>query len=188
MPNALFALLNAVHPMSDALQDHLRSILVKKEVTKKSYLLKRGQVCQYIYFIQKGLLRCYYEKNQEQITSWFMKEHDIIISVKSFYTQTPGEESIIALEDTVVYGISYHQLQEIYQHFLEFNIIGRVFTTNYYILSEERLYSLRKERARDRYLFLLNKHPDIIQRVPLKYIASYLGISLETLSRIRSNI
>lgn len=186
MFEVLLNTLNAISPLSKGLETNLKSILQLKELPKKSVLLPRGQVCEYIYFVKKGILRCYYEKYDSQITSWFMQEGDIIISVKSFYTQTPSEESIVALEDTTLFGIHFDDLQRIYVEFPEFNIIGRVLTTKYYIQSEERLYSLRKERAKDRYLSLLKNQPEILNRVPLKHVASYLGISLETLSRIRS--
>lgn len=177
-----------MHPLSDDLKDYLRDNLVTRELLKKDYLLKRGQVCEYIYFVEQGLLRCFYEKNDEQITSWFMKEEDVIISVNSFFNQIPSEENIVALERTLIHGIHFKQLQELYIRFIEFNIVGRILTTQYYILSEERLYFMRRERARDRYLYLLRTQPDLLQRAPLKYIASYLGINLETLSRIRSEI
>ncbi|SDC32594.1 Crp/Fnr family transcriptional regulator [Niabella drilacis] len=188
MSDLLINRLNAVHPLSDELTVHLRDNLVTRELLKKDYLLKRGQVCEYIYFVERGLLRCFYEKNDEQITSWFMKEEDVIIAVNSFFNQSPSEENIVALEHTLLHGIHFEQLQEIYSRFIEFNIVGRILTTRYYILSEERLYFMRRERARDRYLYLLGTQPDLLQRVPLKYIASYLGINLETLSRIRSDI
>lgn len=188
MHEKLFSLLNSIHPMSTALEQHLKLILVTKELPRKTVLLKRGQVCEFVYFIEKGMLHCYYEKNEQKITSWFMMENDVIISAKSFYMQTPSEECIVALEDTLIHGIEFNQLQDIYVKYPEFNVIGRVLTTKYYILSEERLYYLRKERARDRYLFMLKTHPNIIQRAPLKHIASYLGINVETLSRIRSSI
>lgn len=168
--------------------EYLNSNLKTKHLRRKEILLKKGEICNNIYFIEKGLLRCYYEKNDEEISSWFMKENDVIISVKSFYNRTPSYETIAAIENTIVHGITYMQLEFLYKNYLEFNIIGRLLTTKYYILSEERIYSLRKERARDRYLSLLKTRPDIIKRVPLKYIASYLGITLETLSRIRSGI
>jgi CRP-like cAMP-binding protein len=174
--------------MSPALERHLNMILVTKGIPKKEVLLKRGQVCEYVYFIEEGMLHSFYEKNEEKITSWFMKENDVIISAKSFYMQIPSVECIVALENTIVHGITFTQLQEIYMNYPEFNVVGRVLTTKYYLQSEERLYTLRKERARDRYLSLLDNQPDIFHRAPLKYIASYLGISMETLSRIRSGI
>lgn len=188
MYDSLISNLNSIYPISKELENHLKLILVQREIPRKGILLKRGQVCKYIHFIEKGILHCYYNKNEEKVTSWFMKEKDVIISVKSFYMQVPSEESIIALEDVMLYGISFEHLQNIYVNYPEFNVIGRILTTKYYIQSEERLFAIRKERARDRYLYLLRTQPDIIQRAPLKYVASYLGISMETLSRIRASI
>lgn len=184
----MFILLDSIHEISNGLTEHLKSQMHTIHLQKKDYLLKSNQICRNIYFVEKGLLACYYEKHDEQVTSWFMKENDIIISVKSFYSQTPSYETIIALEETILHGMSYKNLMKTYTLFPEFNIIGRELTTKYYILSDERLYYMRKERAKDRYLFLLDKHPDIIKRAPLKYIASYLGITIETLSRIRAGI
>ena len=115
-----------------------------------------------------------------------MKENDIIISVESFFRQTKSIESIQALEETVLYSISYNELQYIYRQFPEFNFIARVLTEKYYTLSEQRLYSIRMQRSHERYQYLLDHFPELIQRVPAKYLASYLGITEETLSRIRS--
>ena len=115
-----------------------------------------------------------------------MREGDVIISVESFFKQTESQEQIQALEDSSLYYISYDEMQFAFANFSDFNTIGRILTEKYYVLSEQRLYSLRMQRASERYLFLLNHFPQILLRVPLKYIASYLGITEETLSRIRS--
>ena len=115
-----------------------------------------------------------------------MKEGDVIISVESFFNQLESKENIQALEDCLLFYVSYDELQYAYQNFPDFNTIGRILTQKYYQLSEQRLYSLRMQRAVERYLFLVDHFPQIIQRVPLKYIASYLGITEETLSRIRA--
>lgn len=183
--NELLLYLNSIHPLSDELQDHLIKILKVKELARKEYLLKAGHVCSHVYFIQSGLLRCFYLKDTTEVSSWFMCEKDFIISVESFFSQKPSYESIQALEDTEVYYISYSEIQDIYRRFPEFNFIGRVITEKYYILCEQRTYSLRMQQAIDRYAYLFKNFPEIIMRVPCKYIASYLGISEETLSRIK---
>ena len=108
--------------------------------------------------------------------------------LKAFFLQVKSHESIQAIEDTTVLYIDYPELQDIYHRFPEFNFTGRVLTEKYYTLSEQRLKSLRLQRAHDRYGYLLEDHPELIQRVPSKYIASYLGITLETLSRIRARM
>lgn len=153
---------------------------------KKDYLLRAGHVSRNICFIAKGLLRCFYFKDGEEVSSWFMKEGDVIISVESFFTQKESYESIQALEDSLLYYITYDELQHLYRHFPEFNFIGRVLVERYYTLSEQRLFSLRMQRSQERYEYLLQHHPELVLRVPMKNLASYLGITEETLSRIRS--
>jgi CRP/FNR family transcriptional regulator, anaerobic regulatory protein len=183
---SLLQFLHTIYPLSAALHEHLINILKTKEVKKKEYLLKIGKVCKNIYFIEKGLFRCFYLNEEKEVNAWFMKEGDVIASVKSFYNQIPSYESIQALENSLVYYVEYDELQLIYKTFLEFNYVSRVLTEKYYALSDERLYSTKMKKAFDRYKYLMEHHPEIILRVPSTYIASYLGITLETLSRIKS--
>ena len=184
--NKLLMLLNSIYPLSQGIIDHLDQTVKTKTLCKKQYLLKAGHVSRQICFIEKGLLRCFYDQAEMEVSSWFMKEGDVIISVESFFKQKPSYESIQALDETVVHFIEYNELQFIYKNFLEFNYVARVLTENYYTLSEQRLYSLRMQRSQERYEHLLQNFPELILRVPSKYIASYLGISEETLSRIKA--
>ena len=149
-------------------------------------LLAQDQICKNIYFVSRGLVRCYYLLDATEVSSWFMKEGDVIVSVESFYTQQPSNEIMQALEECELYYISYDELQYVYKHYPEFNFIGRVLIEGYYMLSERRLFSLRMQKASERYRYLLDYHPELILRVPSKFLASYLGITEETLSRIRS--
>jgi CRP-like cAMP-binding protein len=184
--NELFQFLHSINSLSDELQQHLRGILRFKELPKKGYLLKAGHVCRNIYFIQKGLLRCFYIKEgKKEVCAWFMKEGDVIASVASFFNQKVSYESIQALEDCQIYTIDHAQLEHIYKQYPEFNYVGRVLVQNYYKLSEQRLFSMRMQTASERYDYLANHFPEIIQRVSTTDIASYLGISRETLSRIK---
>lgn len=182
----LLAFLNSIHPLTQDLNEYLSTHLVRHEVLKKNFILKRGHFCENIYFIQKGLVRCFYFKYDKEISSWFMSEGDVIASVESFFNQTVSYESIQALEDCILYYLSFKDMQFAYENFTEFNFIGRVLTEKYYKLSEQRLYSLRMQRALDKYHYLLENFPQLIQRVPSKYLASYLSITEETLSRIRA--
>lgn len=186
MPSLLVNYLNTVYPLSEALKERLSSIIQTKEIPKKTFLLKEGEISNYIYFIEKGFIRSYYVKEGKEITAWFMGDNDFIISVDSFYKRCKSYEYIETIEDSLVHFIHYDELEKLYKDFLEFNVIGRILTTHYYILSEERVYSMRKQTAEERYDFLTEKHSEILLRAPLTQIASYLGISLETLSRVRS--
>jgi CRP-like cAMP-binding protein len=183
--SSLFHLIRSIIPVSTALEERLKGILRRDTFPKRHFLLKEGQVSNYIYFIEKGFIRSYYLKDGKEITSWFMKEGDVIISVNSFYKRLPSYEYIQAIEESTVSFIDYNELHQLYNEFTEFNIVGRRLTEKYYGLSEERLYSMRKQSAEERFKFLLDKYPEIFKRAPLGCIASYLGVSLETVSRIR---
>jgi CRP-like cAMP-binding protein len=180
----LLSFLSSIHPLSPELRAHLESILRVQECKKKELLLEIGQVCRNIYFVESGLFRCYYLNKAKEVCSWFMKEGDVIASVGSFYRQRPSYERIQALEASKAYYISFDQLQEIYIRYPEFNYHGRVLTEKYYQLWDERLYLLQMDRVKERYLYLLEHHPELESRVPRRDLASWLGITLETLSRM----
>jgi CRP-like cAMP-binding protein len=182
----LILYLESIHPMSDELKLHLSKVLKVKKLAKREFLLKAGHISRNICFISLGLLRCFYNKDSHEVSSWFMKKGDVIVSVESFFAQKESYESIQALEDAVLLYVTYDELQYLYRNFLEFNFIARVLLEKYYTLSEQRLYSMRMQRAQERYAYLLEHHPELVLQVPSKYLASYLGIQEETLSRIRS--
>jgi len=182
----LLEFLNSIYPINMDLEDHLLGIVKLKSITKKTFLLRPGQVSRYMCFIKKGLLRAFYVKGENEVSSWFMKEGDICVSIESFYGQRPGYEYIQAIEDTQLYYLYYAELELIYQKFPEFNVIGRILTIKYLTLWSEQLYAIRMQNAKERYEWLLQFHPELIQRVPQKFIASYLDITPETLSKIRS--
>lgn len=182
----LIQFLDSVHPVSENLKDHLRIILKEKRLSKKDYLLKAGHICRTICFIQNGLLRCFYNKGDTEICSWFMKEGDVIVSIESFFHQKESYESIQALEDCTLHYIEYGELQHIYRQFPEFNFTGRLLTEKYYGLWAQQLYGLRMQTAQERYSWLFDNFSDLLLRVPSKYLASYLGITEVTLSKIKS--
>lgn len=184
----LFLFLNSIHPLSEEILRQLTLNLKRKVLLKKDFLLKEGQTCKSIYFIEQGLLRCFYNKEAKEVSTWFMKEGDMVISVESYYNQQPGYENIQALEDSIIYYMEYDVLQSMYHSFPEFNITGRRLTEKYYTLSEQRIYSIRMQSAAERYLYLLTNHAELIQRVPSKFLASYLGIAMETLSRMKHKL
>src|ERR1700733_3074823 len=183
---SLLTTLNNVSILSVGLKERIETFLVEENFKRKSILLKAGQVAQRIYFIRKGFVRAFYYRESKQLTSWFMGEGEIIVSVFSFFSRKPSFESIEVLEDSVVQSINWDQLQSLYREYPEFNLTGRLITEQYYIRSEERTINLQTLSARQRYEKLLSDYPGILQKASLGQIASYLSIKQETLSRIRS--
>ncbi len=185
---AFFAHLSQAYPVSDALQEALTLCIQKDCLPPKSLLLREGNVCQRVYYIENGLARGFYLKNEEEITAWFMQEGDWMLAVSSFFGQKPSAEFIELLEETTLLSIHHQDLQKIYRQFPEFNYIGRALTEQYYVMSEERSWSLRRQTTLERYHQLLETNPELLYRAPLKYIASYLGMKPETFSRLRHKI
>jgi CRP/FNR family transcriptional regulator, anaerobic regulatory protein len=177
--------LESIHPLPAELREQLLQLLKHLDIPRKEFLLKAGQVSRRLCFIEKGLLRSFYEKDDTEVTTWFLKEGDVAISMASFFEQAPSNQSIQAIEDTSIYYITFEELQGLYQH-AEFNILGRILTERFYRLWTDQHNAIKMQSATERYQWLMEHYPDIVLRVPAKYIASYLGITEVTLSRIRA--
>jgi CRP/FNR family transcriptional regulator, anaerobic regulatory protein len=181
----LLARLESIHPLPEALKERLQGVVQERHLTRKEYLLKEGKICQNVYFIEQGLLRCYYVKEGKEISSSFLKEGDICMSVESFYLQKYSNENIQALEDSLVYSIDHRELQHIYQEYPIFNFTGRVLTEQYYLRAEQQFTAMWMQKSHDRYAWLLENFPDLVRRVPAKLLASYLGITEVMLSNVK---
>ncbi len=181
----LFALLNSVYPLSALLKHYLSENLKSRRIIKKEFLVIAGETSRHIYFIRKGLLRCYYMKKDEDITSMFIKEEEIFVSASSFFYQKKSNECVQAIEDSHIWYLGYDELQYIFKHFPEANIIARKLLIKSYLLTKKQLYLIRMMPASERFKNILQLYPELVLRVPAKYLASYLGISAGTLSRIK---
>lgn len=173
-------------PISPEGQLALASVLVRKEVPKGYVLLEHGKICRHLYMLEKGFARGYYTQDGRDISLWFAFEGDILASYYSFVTLKPSYTTIEILEDSTIAGVSYDQLNELYRSYPEFNLIGRLMTEKYFIELEERTLSFQFQSASERYHQLIERHPQLLQKASLGHIASFLGISQETLSRIRA--
>lgn len=181
----LFQWLSAIHPLSPECSAHLRRIIRRRTIKKDQLLLRAGEVCDNIYFIKKGILRCYYLVKDRDVTDWFFWETDTVVAIDSFYDQTPSGDYIEALEDGELYYISFDDLDYLFRHYLEFNFIGRVLTNKYLRIWHRQARNLRRLSAEEKYRFLLASQPEAILRVPAKALASFLDMSPETISRLR---
>ena len=181
----MFASLERFHPLTEEMKERLIAITTVKEYPKKTILLREGQVSHHACIVLKGLSRAYYISDGKEITTRFMDEGYIITSWLSYYTQKPGYEFVETLEASVLGCMTYVDLQQLYVDFPIFNLVGRKVAEYFFFLSEQRTQLLRKHTAEEKYQFFLQQHPDLLQRIPLKYIATYLGMNEETLSRVR---
>jgi CRP-like cAMP-binding protein len=182
----LFTVLMTVYPLSDALKNYLSQRVKVLRFKKKHILLRPGEIANNIYFISEGLLRAYYtDEKGEEHTFWVMKELDMMASAFSFFTRQPGDLTIEVLEDCELIVIDHDTLEKTYKEFMEFNVVGRVLTQKYYALSDERAMILRMKSMTDRYWYMVDHYPELVQRIRQKYMASYLGMTSEHLSRVR---
>jgi len=159
--------------------------LQKTELPKGSYLITEGKVCNQVYFLQQGCVRGFYNLDGKDVTYWFAFENSFVTSYFSFVSRKPGIENIQLIEDCVLWSITYDQLQQLYDKHKDIERLGRIMNERYYVMLEERFINNHFKEARERYDHLITQAPHILQRVPLGYVASYLGITQETLSRIR---
>ncbi len=188
-PIDLMQVLGSITPLSAPFQERISNQILTEAFKTKHLLLQRGDTARRIYYIKEGFLRAYIvDENGKECTSWLMGKNDLMISVYSFFTQRPADEYIEVLDDCILQSITWNQLQSYYADFKEGNYIGRVLTEKYYILSEERSIFMRTKTPEERYKILLQQHSQIEQLTTQSNIASYLGITRETLSRIRAKI
>ncbi len=188
MLQTLFNYISNIHPLDDEITQALDLNFEIIEVPKRYMILKDGDTCDYLYLVLSGLVRMYYIKGDEEVCSLFIEEKHFLHVPNSFYKRKPGYQYVETLEPSVIARVHFDKLQHLYKTYPELNFIGRVITENYFVKSEERLYLLRKQTAEERYNYFIERYPSLLLRVPLKYIASYLGLTLETLSRIRNKI
>jgi CRP-like cAMP-binding protein len=172
--------------LGEAAQLALNDCFEQVIMNKSEYLLKEGKTCRYLYFLEKGALRGYYTLDGKEITHWFGFEKDFVTSFHSFITQAPAVENIQLMEASILWAISKNTLEELFNQYHDIERLVRIAYEKYYIRLEERFVNAHFKTATERYEDLLQRMPHILERVPLGYVASYLGISQETLSRIRS--
>lgn len=185
--SAIIRLFEQIHPVSESLGLAIKQNSELIIVPEKKKLLSIGETQKSIYFIFEGAARIYnIDQDGNQNTSWLLLENELAISVFSFFSQKTSFEVLETLEHSTLLVMSYAQLSKLYQIHPEFNFIGRVITEHYYIQSEEKANELRMLPAKERYAKLLKRKPEILCRVPLGILASYLGMTQSTLSRIRA--
>ncbi|WP_343617911.1 Crp/Fnr family transcriptional regulator [Flavobacterium sp.] len=180
-------ILDQIHELPEKSKLALQNNISEISFPKGHILLKANKVESNIYFIKKGLVRAYIQRDNE-VTFWFGKEGETVISMKSYVEEQPGYENIELLEDCELYELKANNLKKLFSEDVHIANWGRKFAEKELIKTEKRLISKQFKNASERYLELMQNHPELIQRVQLGHIASYLGITQVSLSRIRAEL
>lgn len=172
-------------------QDELTDILLyfeKEKVKKNEMLIKEGQVCNKLYFVERGIGRSYYlTKEGREVTQWFFGINSFMSSVDSFFQQSPSFYYLEVLEDSILYSITKKNMDLLLAKYHNMEKFIRLLTIETLVQFVHKLNAIQFQTAKERYGYMLAEFPDISHRVPLGHIASYLGITQETLSRIRKS-
>lgn len=163
-------------------------LLKKKSIRKGDYLLKAGEVCNHVTFINKGYFRIYHTLGEEELTANFAFEGNYVTDYPSFVSRQPTYDNIVAMEDAEVLLLEYNDLQIAYEQFPIWQKFGRMIAEYILLFVVDRNKALLFMSPEERYVKLMKDRPKVIANVPLKYIASYLGITPEALSRIRKRM
>ncbi len=168
--------------------DLLESILVPMKFAKNEKILKEGDTCENIYWIVKGLVRQFYYKNGKELTEYMATENNIVMCIESLFKEQPTRLQIITLEPTLLYALPKKVLEQVAMKSVNIQILYRKILEESLILSQVHADMLRFESAQDRYQKLVKRQPQLVLRAPLVYIASYLQMTPETLSRVRTAV
>ncbi|WP_121809272.1 Crp/Fnr family transcriptional regulator [Mucilaginibacter kameinonensis] len=163
----------------------IKQIFSERSIKKGDFFLREGHVCRSVALMEKGLVRYYMNEDGNEGTYYFGREGDFVCDYESFLPQVPSNKNIQALEDTLFYVVSYDGLQQIYREVGEGERLGRLGIEQVFVSVLQQLSSFYKDSPEIRYQRFLKTFADINQRVPQYYIASYVGIKPQSLSRVR---
>ena len=167
--------------------DTLESILVPMKFAKGEMILKEGEICKNIYYIEHGLVRQFYFKNDKELTEHLGVDHSIFMCIESLFKEEPTRLQVQAIEPTIIFALPKARLEEVALHNVNIQILYRKILEESLIISQIHADLLRFESAQNRYKRLCKMSPQVVLRAPLVYTASYLQMTPETLSRVRSS-
>jgi CRP-like cAMP-binding protein len=167
--------------------DVLEGILVPMKFQKGEIILREGEICENIYWVAKGLVRQFYYKNEKELTEYMATEDNIVMSIESLFKEQPSSQQIVALEPTILFALPKKELEHEAVRNVNIQMLYRKILEESLIISQVHADMLRFESAQERYAKLVKRSPQLVLRAPLVYIASYLQMTPETLSRVRTS-
>ena len=163
-------------------------ILEPFKVLRGHRLVDEGEVCNYMYYVERGMVLQYYKKNKVTVTEHISHEGDMVICIESFFLREPSKIVASMIEPGVLFGIPYDEMQAIARHSFELCQLIFKFYERSLIISQQKADVLRFETAKERYIRTMRENPEIIRRAPLHNVASFLQMTPETLSRVRAQV
>lgn len=163
----------------------LANKLVIRSFEKRELLIKAGEVETYLNFVVKGLVRKYFYKGRTEIITQIAREGEVVNSSASFLSGSPSPYLVETLEPSTFLSITRDQLEELYENSPRIEKLGRIVITHLFLQREEWEHECLRLDTRERYLRFVENNPDLMQRVPQKYLASYLNMKPETFSRLK---
>lgn len=188
MNDALLLAIKKTIEISSPEEKIIQDLFKLKEYKKGDFFLKEGEVCKYVGFIKNGIVRYYINDDGEEKTYGFSKENEFTCNYESFVPQTPSNQIIQALEDTNIWTISYENLEKFYKEVKQGERFGRIVIEQVFIQTLKDRNSFYTDSPKSRYEKFLKEHLDLQQRLSQYYIASYVGVKPQSLSRIRKRI
>jgi CRP-like cAMP-binding protein len=183
----LIAFINNFQELDFETEQAVKKYFIKEVYKKNEFIIEAGKVCSKVYFVESGLVRRFYFEDGDEVTNWIYYSNQFVTSLSSFFEQKPSFDFFQACEETIAYSISYADEQILLEYplFSKFHIKQ----LRFYLSKLNEFHHLYKlMNAQEKYLYLLTSFPQIIEKAKLKYIASLIGVSQETLSRIRASI
>lgn len=181
-------IIDNIYPLPKDSKESLKEHISEIHYPKGFCLMEADKIIPHIYFLKKGILRAYASTEQNDITFWFGTEGEPVVSMKSYVDEKPGYESIELLEDCELYKLETKKLKTLFNEDIQIANWGRKFAERELLKTEEMIISRQYKTALERYKDLMKEKPYLLQRVQLGHIASYLGITQVSLSRIRAEI
>ncbi len=163
-------------------------LLKPRMLNKNDFILEAGEICKTMVIVNRGGLRYFSLNDKGEQSNWFAFEGEWLGDYESFLTRQPSSHFIQAIEATEIFSLSYDDMQQLYAKGVKYERFGRLIAENLFIKAERSRNELTSLPAEQRYLNLIKDHPDILKRIPVQHIATYLGIQPQSLSRIRRNI
>lgn len=188
MTMQLFQNINKIINLSEEEYEQFHSYTQTVKLKRKELLLSEGDICKYSYFVSKGCLRYFYSVDGHEHTGQFFFENNWYTDLESFLTGKPSRQNIEALEPTQILTISKDSLEKLYLLNPKFERFGRLMAERAFIGIKQRTEMLTNQSAEERYINLIRDRPKVIERIPQHYIASYIGIQPQSLSRIRKKL